>query len=49
MEAQVYPSRDSETQTSVSAGTATAISRNYIAGLRGAPDTEVSVVNLTLS
>ena len=49
MEAQVYPSRDSETQTGVQAGTAAPISRSFVAGLRGSPDLQVRVVNLTLS
>ena len=49
VEAQVYPSRDSETQTGVQAGTAAPISRSFVAGLRGSPDLQVRVVNLTLS
>eukprot|EP00965_Chrysotila_dentata_P235965 6201063-Pleurochrysis_carterae.AAC.3 len=44
---QVYLPREGETQTGVSTGTAAPISRNYIAGLRGSPDSRMEMVNLT--
>lgn len=47
-ETQVYLPKESGTMTGVSTGTAAPISRNYIAGLRGAPDEKMSVVNLTI-
>jgi len=46
-ETQVYLPAEQTTQTGVSTGTAPPISRNYIAGLRGAPDSVMSLVNLT--
>jgi len=46
-ETQVYLPREGETQTGVSTGTAAPISRNYIAGLRGSPDSRMEMVNLT--
>jgi len=44
---QVYLPTENGTMTGVSTGTAVPISRNYVAGLRGAPDSEMSLVNLT--
>ena len=34
--------------TGVSTSTAVPVTRNYIAGLRGAPDSKMAVVNLTV-
>ena len=47
-ETQVYLPKDSQTMTGVSTGTAAPISRNYVAGLRGAPDAKMALVNLTI-
>jgi len=47
-ESQVYLPKDSTTMTSVSSATAAPISRNYIAGLRGAPDEVMELINLTV-
>ena len=47
-ETQVYLPKESVTQTAVSTGTAAPISRNYIAGLRGAPDEQMELINLTI-
>ena len=47
-ETQVYLPKDSTTMTGISTGTGAPISRNYIAGLRGAPDEQMSLVNLTI-
>ena len=46
-ETQVYLPRDTTTMTGVSTGTSAPVSANYVAGLRGAPDTTMAVVNLT--
>ena len=46
-ETQAYLPRDSSTMTGVSTGTSAPVSANYVAGLRGAPDTKMAVVNLT--
>ena len=45
---QVYLPVENGTMTGVSTGTAAPISRNYIAGLRGEPDTPMQMVNLTI-
>jgi len=47
-ESQVYLPTDSTTMTGVSTATGAPISRNYIAGLRGAPDEVMELVNLTI-
>eukprot|EP00741_Cyanophora_paradoxa_P012517 tig00020610_g12095.t1 len=47
-ETQHYPPKDSGTQTRVDAGTNGPRMHNYIAGLRGDPDSKMHVVNLTL-
>ena len=47
-ETQVYLPTDSTTMTGISTGTAAPISRNFIAGLRGAPDEQMTLVNLTI-
>jgi len=47
-ETQVYLPNDSVTQTGVSTGTNPPVSKNYIAGLRGAPDEVMELVNLTV-
>jgi len=47
-ETQVYLPKESTTMTGISTGTAAPISRNYIAGLRGAPDDQMTLVNLTI-
>ena len=48
MESQVYLPKEAETMTGVSTATAAPISRNYIAGLRGAPDEVMELINLTI-
>ena len=47
-ETQVYLPKDDGTMTGVSTSTAVPITRNYIAGLRGAPDAKMAMVNLTV-
>ena len=47
-ETQVYLPTDDATQTGVSTGTNPPQSVNYIAGLRGAPDEVMELVNLTI-
>ena len=47
-ESQVYLPAESTTQTGVSTGTNPPISKNYIAGLRGAPDEVMELINLTV-
>jgi len=47
-ESQVYLPKESTTMTGISTGTAAPISRNYIAGLRGSPDEQMRLVNLTV-
>lgn len=47
-ESQVYLPKDGATMTGVSTATAAPISRNYIAGLRGAPDEVMELINLTV-
>ena len=47
-ETQVYLPTDSATMTGVSTGTSAPVSKNYIAGLRGAPDEQMALVNLTI-
>jgi len=47
-ESQVYLPAESTTQTGVSTGTNPPISRNYIAGLRGAPDEQMELINMTV-
>lgn len=46
--AQVYLPRESGTQTAVTTGTEAPRMVNYITGLRGHPDSEMHVVNLTI-
>ena len=48
VETQIYLPKDGVTMTGVSTGTAAPISRNYITGLRGAPDAKMALVNLTI-
>ena len=48
VETQVYVPVEGGTQTGVTTGTNPPVSRNYIAGLRGAPDEQMSLVNLTI-
>ena len=48
MESQVYLPKESVTQTGVSTGTNPPVSRNYIAGLRGAPDEQMELINMTV-
>ena len=48
IESQVYLPAESTTQTGVSTGTNPPISKNYIAGLRGAPDEVMEMINLTV-
>ena len=47
-ETQVYLPKEEGTMTGVSTSTAVPVTRNYIAGLRGAPDAKMAVVNLTV-
>merc|ERR1719399_1546704 len=47
-ETQVYLPSDSTTMTGVSTATGAPMSRNYIAGLRGAPDEVMELINLTI-
>lgn len=47
-ETQVYLQKESATMTGVSTATAAPISRNYIAGLRGAPDEVMELISLTV-
>ena len=47
-ETQVYLPKEEGTMTGVSSSTAVPVTRNYIAGLRGAPDAKMAVVNLTV-
>ena len=44
----MYLPKDDGTMTGVSTSTAVPITRNYIAGLRGAPDAKMAMVNLTV-
>ena len=48
VETVVYLPSETETQTGVTTGTNPPVSRNYIAGLRGAPDEVMELVNLTV-
>ena len=47
-ETQVYLPAEAGTMTGVSTGTAPPVSKNYIAGLRGAPDEKMELINLTI-
>ena len=47
-ETQVYLPVDDATMTGVSTATGAPISKNYIAGLRGAPDEVMELINLTV-
>jgi len=47
-ESQVYLPKDSNTQTSITTGTSAPIMANYICGLRGDPDSDMQVMNLTV-
>ena len=47
-ETQVYLPKEDGTMTGVSTATQPPLSRNYIAGLRGAPDATMELVNLTI-
>ena len=47
-ETQVYLPVEDGTMTGVSTGTQPPLSRNYIAGLRGAPDATMELINLTI-
>ena len=46
-ETQVYLPAENGTMTGVSTGTSVPVSCNYVAGLRGSPDTQMEVVNMT--
>jgi hypothetical protein len=48
LSAQVYLPKETETQTAITSGTEAPRMVNYIKGLRGHPDSEMHIVNLTI-